>query len=121
MGDLWDSLLESFEAEWGSFDVTRRALLLGTRDSETGWRAKSYSETTIKMIVIPRGATKMMMAAGTYVKGHGKGLTDTAVSPGDEIKIGSLYYEVETRDEVYSAPGTVEYYECDLTKLPLHD
>lgn len=120
MGKRWNQLLKTFESAFGSFDVTRRALTLGDRDSVTGWRKKSYSETTIKMIVIPRGATKMMLQAGTFVTLDGKGLTITAVKEGDEIQVGSIYYEVKAPVEVYSKPGTVEYYNCDLAELPLH-
>jgi len=121
MGDAWDNLVASFEATVGSCNVTRRALTLGERDSVTGHRKPSYPETTIKMIIIPRGATSQAMQAGTYVRLDAVGLTDIACSEGDEIKDGSIYYEVEARREHTVTPDTVEYYECDLTELSLSE
>jgi len=121
MGQLWNNLLRTFEDARGSCSVTRRALSLGNRDSETGWRVKSYSETTIKMIIIPRGATSLAVKAGTYVRLDAVGLTITSVKEADEIKTsGGTYYEVKTIRNHSLTPDTVEYYEVDLTKLPLH-
>ena len=122
MSDLFDDLVRSFEDEGGSCDVTRKALILGDRDSETGWRAKNFSETTIKMIIIPRGATQSALKAGTYVRLDAVGLTDTLLSEADEVKTsGGTYYEVKAIRNHSITPDTVEYYECDLTKLRLHE
>ena len=121
VSESFTRILKRFESARGSCDVTRRALTLGTRDTITGWRAKNYSETTIKMVIIPRGATSSAVAAGTYVRLDAVGLTATSVNEGDEIKTSkSVYYEVKTRREHCLTPDTVEYYENDLTKLSLH-
>lgn len=47
-----------------SFDVTRRALSLGARDSVTGWPAKSYAESTIKGSFDPATARAVAMNVG---------------------------------------------------------
>ena len=121
MGELFDDIVKTFEDEGGSCDMTLRTLTLGSRDSETGWRAKSYSETNIKMIVTPRGTTSLNVVAGSFVRLDALGKTDSPVKAADEIKTkGGTYYEVKAVHEYYVTPDTVEYYECDLTKLPLH-
>ena len=121
MGDLWNRLVKSFETARGSCDITRRTLSLGVRDSVTGWRVKSYVETTIKMVIIPRGATQSALKAGTYVRLDAVGLTDTLLSEGDEVKTsGGTYYKVKAVRNHSLTPDVVEYYEVDLTKLPLH-
>lgn len=123
MGDQWDLLVQAFEDTFGtdSCDVTRRALALGERDSTTGWRAKSFTESTIQMIVLVQGATYQNLVLGTYVKLDAVGLTDTLLGEGDEINVGTQYFEVKTVKERYSAPAVVDFYESDLVKLPLHE
>ena len=122
MGNLWNDLVKVFEDARGSCNVIHRALSLGTRDDETGWRAKNYAESTIKMVIILKGATKLQLMAGSYVRLDALGLTNTSVKESDEIKVGaSIYYEVKAIREMCVTPDTIEYYEVDLTKLPLHD
>jgi len=120
MGELWNTLKRKF-GSIGSLDVTRRALSLGERDETTGWRAKSYSDTTIQMVIATSDTRQILLHTGSYVRKDALGFTDTAVAEGDEIKIGTVYYEVNTVFERQVTPSVIEYYQCDLTKLTLHD
>lgn len=102
-------------------EVTRRKLLLGAADSETKWYAKSFIESTIEMLIIPRAATSLATAAGTYVRTDAVGLTCDGVEEGDEILSASgVYYEVKATREHWVADSFM-YRECDLVMLPLHE
>jgi hypothetical protein len=122
MGVLWDQIVKVFQTyKGGSLDVTRRVLSLGARDGVTGWCAKSFAESTIKMCIIPKGASTLALACGTYVRLDAIGLTDSAFQEGDEVKtVRNIYYEVKTIREHGVTPDIIEYYECDLVKLPLY-
>ena len=122
MGALWDHVINTFQTYTrGSCDVTKRTLSLGLRDGVTGWAAKTYVDSTVKMVIIPQGATKLALACGTFARLDAVGLTDTVFLEGDEVKTaGGKYYEVEVVREFGLTPDVIEYYECDLTRLPLH-
>lgn len=119
-GKLWESLKRTFSKQ-GSLDVTLRTLSLGDRDSDTGWRAKTYSDSTIQMIIATRDARQILLRTGTYVRKDAVGFTDTPVKIADEIQLGTLYYEVDAVRPHKITPDRTEYYKCDLTELPLHD
>lgn len=125
MGDLLTSIIQAFTSLYGAttFDVTWRDLSLGDRDSETGWRKKTFSESSIQMVIIPKGATDMMVVAGVYVRYNALGLTASVVSVGDEVKnADNVYYEVKTMSRwKIGSTGKVDHYQCDLVELPLHD
>lgn len=117
--DLWDQLLQKFE-NIASCDLTRRKLVLGDRDATTGWYAKTYVESTVESLFFPRGASRLALQAGTYVRLDAVLLTADPLERGDEIYHSSGdYYEVKGVKPYYV--GESFYYrECDLTHLPLH-
>lgn len=121
LGKLWDNVLKIFERRGGSCNVLLWTLTLGSRDSETGHRAKSYASSTIKMIIVTKGARQLLLRTGTHVRLDAVGITDTIAKVGDEIQTGTVYYEVDAVKLRKITPGVVEFYECDLTELPLHD
>jgi len=123
MGQLWNSIVKTFESyKGGSLNVTKRALILGARNDVTNWCAKGFSESTIKMAIIPRGATRLALACGAYVRLDAVGFTDTVLQEDDEVETaGGVYYEVKAVREHGLTPDIIEFYECDLTKLPLHE
>jgi hypothetical protein len=103
-----------------SFNVTKRALALGSRDSWSGWRAKSWTESTIEMIIVPRGATQMALLAGTFPKLDAVGLTDDAAAVGDQVKDSAgIYYTVASIKDNYWGDSLI-YRECDLSKETMY-
>ncbi len=113
----WDKLARKFSF-FTSLDVTHRRLMLGSRDSTTGWYDKSYEESTIEMIVISRSAAYMPLPPGVYVRLDAVGLTADTVAEGDEIKTATdQYYQVETVREHYLGDSFF-FRECDLTLQP---
>lgn len=103
-----------------NFNVTRRALSLGSQDSVTGWYSKSFTDTTIEVIILPKGATFMALGMGFYAKYNLTGYTQDVVLEGDEIKdAANNYYEVKTIQENYVG-DTFLFRELELTKLPMH-
>ena len=125
MGNVFDVLVKTFEAKSVSAtcDVTHYSLVLGDRDGVTGWREKTWNETTIKMIIILKGGSPSKLVPGTFVKYDAVGLTDTAVEEGDEIKLSTgEYYEVKSVYPILNVtPDRIDHYRCDLTELPLHE
>ena len=121
MGVLWNNLKGKF-TRLGSLDVTLRTLALGDRDDETGHREKDFSTTsTIQMIIVTRDARQLLFNVGTYVRKDAVGITDSSsVVEGDEILVGSTYYEADAVRAHKVTPDTVEFYECDLTEMTLH-
>jgi hypothetical protein len=116
--DVGDTIISRFETV-GSVDVTRKRLMLGTRDSTTGWYTKSFEETAIKMPIIEQGSTRSNLTAGYYVRTDALGLTVDVVAEGDEIlSAAGKLFEVKAVREIYSVGGdSFSHRECDLTRL----
>jgi len=122
--EMFDLIIKQFESMAGrnvTFDVTRRRLVLGARDSETRQRAKSYQETTIPMIILPRGSRYLHLAPGVFITSDAVGLTIERVTKYDQIRTPfDVYYEVkDVKDEPFG--DTLLYRQCDLTLLPLQE
>lgn len=106
-----------------NLQVTHRKLSLGSRDSVTGWYAKSFTEQArnIEMLIIPRSSASLARLAGTYVRLDALGLTCDGVKEGDEIKTdANVYYEVKATRE-YFISNSFSHREVDLVQLPLHE
>jgi len=117
---VFDDMVNAFEGH-GSCDVTRRKLSLGARDSVTGWRAKSWTEDTVKAIYIPRGSTQLALKAGTYVRSQALLIVCAGFSEGDEVETqDGKYWEVKAIREFWLAQNNFSHRELDLTLLPLH-
>jgi len=101
--------------------VTRRAITLGARDGTTGWRAVTYADTAINMLIINRTASTRLLGSGGYVKVDAYGMTSDTVAVGDQVKTaGSVYYEVKAVTQRWR-DDTVVRYDCDLTLLTLYE
>lgn len=101
----------------GSLDVTRYILQLGSRDSTTGWYTPSYAEETIQGIIQQKGATRMPLPPGVYVKLDGVGVTADPAVEGDKLKpLSGQYYEVSTVQEHYIG-DSFYFRECQLSLL----
>lgn len=119
---LFDSLVNHF-ASLGAmvYEVTRRKLGLGDRHATTGWRAKSFTESTIEGVFLPRSSTRIAVAVGTYMRLDAMFFTADVVKKGDEIKtVDNQYWEVKAVREFWEG-DCFSHRECDLTLLPLHE
>lgn len=116
---VWGRLKQGFK-HLGSLNVTRRKLKLGSRDSTTGWYAKSYEESTIEMPIVPRGSSRSLLPAGSYVRTDALGFAVDPVVEGDEIETSSNeYWSVEAVREFFVVGGdSFSHREVDLSFLP---
>jgi len=122
LNDLFDRLVSAFESKTGGkCDVTLRKLSLGARDTVTGHRAKEYTESTVKMPIVPRGSQHLSLVPGNYVREDAIGYCAAGISVGDELLHPSgKYYEVKGIRPYRPVPNDFAYREVDLTELPLH-
>jgi len=103
-----------------SAEVTRRTLVLGSEDSVTGWFQKSWSDSTIDMIILPSGSQFMHLLPGAYARYDAVGRTQDPVFVGDQIKDGSRYFEVREVKPWYLL-NSFMYRDCQLAELPLYE
>lgn len=116
---LMDTFRRGFKGN-SNFEVTRSALSFGDRDATTGWYAKNYTDSTIKMMLIPKEASKMALQLGYWVSLDALGLTADAVDVYDLIKDKfDRTWEVKTVKPVIVGDA-VRHFACDLKELPLH-
>lgn len=115
-------MLARFKKTGANPDVTHYVLSLGAQNATTGQYAKSYAAgVTIQMVLIGRVAKDFLTGTGIFVRADAVGLTDTAISEGDEIKdAAGTYYRVETVLPHYFG-DTLICYEAQLTHLPFHE
>lgn len=99
-------------------NVTLRSLSLGSRDATTGQREKSFSESTIKAVGTPRGATFSLQGVGVYAR---EDRLFTAAAPAniyDQILDGTKYYEIKTKQQFKILDSHLFYaYQC--SELPM--
>lgn len=120
MGVL-DTAISVLEVKSGkSADVTRRTLTLGNADTVTGWYAKSFANSTIKMILQSKGASFNSGAMGFYARYPLTGFTSTEVVEGDEILVNSKYYSVKTVTPIL-INAVVDHYQVELEYRPFSE
>jgi hypothetical protein len=104
-----------------SFNVTRRELVLGIQDTETGWYIPSYNNSTIKMMIFPKGTDISNIEAGQITRYTNTGLTSAVIAEGDQIinAFNDKYYV--TTAEPYMAGESFDHYTCQLETLPLEN
>jgi len=99
--------------------VTLRTLSLGARDAWNGWCLKSFAPSTIDMVIVKGGATRMALEVGVMPSIRTKGYSQDPVVAGDQILDAfSVYWEVETV-ELVPWLDSLGYYESTLGKLPM--
>jgi len=120
MGVL-DTAIAVMERQSGkSANVTLRTLTLGNADSITGHYAKSFAESTIKMLIQSKGSPFSYNGAGFYSRYPLTGFTSTAVLAGDEIKIGSNYYSVKSVPPTFIC-AEIDHYQAELEYRPFEE
>ena len=119
--DLWTKFLDRFKKTGADPDVTHYVLSLGSQHATTGIYAKSYAAgATIQMAIVGRSTQTFLSGMGMFVRADAVGVTDSAVSEGDEIKDdASTYYRVETV-KTHKFGDVIIFYEAQLTHLPFH-
>jgi hypothetical protein len=113
-----DGLVEDFirvmEDKGANADVTLESLVLGGQDSETGWYGAAYNNSTIKMIILPRGKKEYEVPAGHAFSINFAGFTASQVLEGDLIVAVDhrLYHVISVTPH---AVGNITiYYELEL-------
>jgi len=101
-------------------EVTRRAITLGTRDAVTGWRTITRTESTIDMIIVPKGQSFRMGNVGIFAYMDAAGLTADPVFTCDQILTQSgEYFMAQIAKPVYVL-DSFQYREVQMTCLPLY-
>lgn len=120
--DLWTKFIQKFKKTGADPDVTHYVLSLGSQHATTGIYTKSYAAgATIEMAIVGRATQTFLSGMGLFVRADAVGITDSAVSEGDEIKdASSTYYRVETVKPHYFGDVLI-FYEAQLTHLPFHE
>lgn len=120
LNNNWAEISEVAPKGYG-VEVTRRKLNLSVnRDSTTGWKTKSYTESTIVGVWVPRGGTPSTHIPGLYVQYSAAFVTVDPVKTRDQIKYGGEFYVVKTMEQIYDDTGSFAYRICQLHKLPLY-
>jgi len=84
--DLYRILEKDFTQIGASANVYLETLSLGAQNAVTGWYAKTFVETTIKGLILPKGLSLTLLKYGLQVMYDAVFITKTAVVEGDEIK-----------------------------------
>jgi len=102
----------------GSANVTLRSLSLGARDSITGWRERSYTESTIKAVGTPRGGRFDIYGVGVYAREDRMFTAAAPANEGDQIKEGTRYFKIVTKEQ-FTLLDSHLYYAYQCHELPL--
>jgi hypothetical protein len=119
----FDTVMKTFEQTRGapSLEVTLRTLSLGTRDSTTGWYAKDYTDSTIKMYIATKGSNPHIMGVGYYVSLDALGFTKELVNVYDQIvDAANRVWEIKAVTPI-AIGDVLKFYTCDLKELPLYE
>ena len=102
---LWDRLKYKLEEMGGNLVDLKvdKFELSDTRDPITGWRKKRYTKSSIKGIMILRGALELVAAAGIYIAREYDAVLLTAdpIEDMDRLWWKSKLYEVKNVEERY--------------------
>jgi len=118
----YQALVHAFKNVKGApgFGVIRHALTLGSRDSMTGWYAKTFTESDIEMVILTKGSRQLALQLGYYVSLDALGFTVNYVREGDQIEDSiSRFWEVKAVQPI-TIGDSLRFYLCDLKELPLH-
>jgi len=101
-----------------SADVTRRELTLGNIDLITGWYRKTFANTIIPGVLLPKGHSFSAHGMGYYARYDWSMFTADVMNEGDQIiSAANDYFEVEGKEPFYWL-DQFSHYECALTYLP---
>jgi hypothetical protein len=93
-------------------------LVLMDRDDTTGHYHSAYSSGSIIMKIYPAGSQVNFAGTINYTRHTFTGFTEYNVDEGDVVKNDSNeYFKILSRKE-WPASGDLEFYECELQKIP---
>lgn len=96
------------------FNVTLHKLSLGAQDADTGLPAKSYSDSTIELLIVSKDSTALRTALGVNISFDAVGFTTSYVRAYDKVTAASgLKYTVSNVHPVLDGQSLV-YYKVDL-------
>jgi hypothetical protein len=97
-----------------SLNVTLHQLVLGERHAKTGHYLRTYVDSVVKMVILPRSAARLLTGVGDFARVDAVGFTDVAVVDGDQVTDSNgRTYTVLTSQPCRIGNVTV-YYECGL-------
>jgi len=121
--DSFDSVFAQVTKRYNfvSFDVRYRKMLLGTRDTITGWRAVTYDTASTKemLIVSPSMRAMVYSATGLLSSYSLTGYTADVVFKGDQITSDNGWYKI-TNIRFHTVGDSFQLRECQLEELPLY-
>lgn len=119
--DTWLTLARQFSTgNYVTLNVTLKTLSLGSQNATTGWYVETYTDSTVKMIIVTRASQQTALRLGTYVRTDALAITDEDLKEGDRVESeeGTLYMVTAVR-EIWSR-GVFHYTEGDLEHLKLY-
>jgi len=116
----YTELLQTIENLYGSTAtaINKEAIVLGARNSITGWPAITYTESNINGVILPRGRGFAAHPPGFHGVNDFEGFSATACVVGDQWKdAGSNYYLIANAVPYKGGSATVQFYAYDLKLL----
>ena len=78
-----------------SANVTLRTLVLGNQDTQTGWYGKTFTTSTIPMLIFAKGTFNAKLGIGGFSRYDFTGYTDAVLLKGDQsLDADGYYYDV---------------------------
>ena len=100
-----------------NFNVTLHALSLSTQDADTGIPAKTYTNSTIEMLIVTKESRELAVNIGKYVAQDALGVTVSYVRAWDKITTatGKRYIISKVTPQLNPA-CELEFYQAELTE-----
>lgn len=99
------------------FNVTLHALSLGSQDADTGIPAKSYTDSTIEMLIVTKQDQTVATQIGRYVTLDALGFTTSCIRAWDKVTTatGKRYFITKTTPYL-DGSGAIVFYQAELTE-----
>jgi hypothetical protein len=116
---LYNGVKENFRKSLGvtNFNVTLHALSLSTQDGDTGIPAKTYTDSTIEMLIVTKESREIAVNIGKYVAQDALGFTVSYVRAWDKVTTatGKRYIISKVTPQLNPA-CELEFYQAELTE-----
>lgn len=100
----------------GTADVTDYTFLLDVQDPDTGWYTKTWTHSTIEMVIIPSNQSISNTPVGVFTASEFIGYTQDDVRDGDLIyrALDDLFFVIQTRTPLFIGEKLV-IYKCTMS------